>query len=382
MIEILLIFILLLSAIACVFAVMTFFKKGNAVSDLTERGSSINGGNIERLIAIQNERLINLEKRVREYNEAGVTSVEKLAEGLAREIRAFSEMNAKMLEEMRFTVDEKLSTTLEKRLESSYNIIAENLRKVALGIGEVNRLAEGITDIKKVFGNVKLRGTWGEVQLGALLEQMLAKEQFVKNCRLNPNVDAFVDFAIVLPDKNGEKTYLPIDSKFPIEEYQRLIDSVDKTESEKLLATAIKRQADSISLKYIFPPLTTDFAIMYFPIEGLYAEAIKNDALMAYLHKKRIMACGPTNLGALLNSLQVGFKTVAIEQRSRELWQLLSAFKVEFEKFSLLLEKTGKKLSEAQDAIDLATKRTKTIGRKLSGVKDITDAEADEALIE
>ena len=382
MIEILLIFILLLSAIACVFAVMTFFKKGNTVSDLTERGSSINGGNIERLIAIQNERLINLEKRVREYNEAGVTSVEKLAEGLAREIRAFSEMNAKMLEEMRFTVDEKLSTTLEKRLESSYNIIAENLRKVALGIGEVNRLAEGITDIKKVFGNVKLRGTWGEVQLGALLEQMLAKEQFVKNCRLNPNVDAFVDFAIVLPDKNGEKTYLPIDSKFPIEEYQRLIDSVDKTESEKLLATAIKRQADSISLKYIFPPLTTDFAIMYFPIEGLYAEAIKNDALMAYLHKKRIMACGPTNLGALLNSLQVGFKTVAIEQRSRELWQLLSAFKVEFEKFSLLLEKTGKKLSEAQDAIDLATKRTKTIGRKLSGVKDITDAEADETLIE
>jgi DNA recombination protein RmuC len=186
----------------------------------------------------------------------------------------------------------------------------------------------------------------------------------------------------VLPDKNGEKTYLPIDSKFPIEEYQRLIDSEDKTESEKLLASAIKRQADSISLKYIFPPLTTDFAIMYFPIEGLYAETIKNDTLMAYLHKKRIMACGPTNLGALLNSLQVGFKTVAIEQRSRELWQLLSAFKVEFEKFSLLLEKTGKKLSEAQDAIDLATKRTKTIGRKLSGVKDITDAEADETLIE
>ena len=380
MIEILLIFILLLSAVACVFAVMTFFKKGSADSNIIERNSD--GANIERLIAIQNERLINLEKRVREYNEAGVTSVEKLAEGLAREIRAFSEMNAKMLEEMRFTVDEKLSTTLEKRLESSYNIIAENLRTVALGIGEVNRLAEGITDIKKVFGNVKLRGTWGEVQLGALLEQMLSYEQFVKNCRLNPNVDAFVDFAIVLPDKNGEKTYLPIDSKFPIEEYQRLIDSEDKTESEKLLASAIKRQADSISLKYIFPPLTTDFAIMYFPIEGLYAETIKNDTLMAYLHKKRIMACGPTNLGALLNSLQVGFKTVAIEQRSRELWQLLSAFKVEFEKFSLLLEKTGKKLSEAQDAINLATKRTKTIGRKLSGVKDITDAEADETLIE
>ncbi len=380
MTEILLIFILILTAVACVFAVLGYLKKGgNAQS---ERGSDGALTSVEKIVAIQNERLFSLEKRVKELNESSVTSVEKLAEALAREIHAFAESNAKMLEEMRFTVDEKLSTTLEKRLESSYNIVAENLRKVAIGIGEVNRLADGIADIKKVFGNVKTRGTWGEVQLGALLDQMLAKEQFVKNCRINPKVDAFVDFAIVLPDRNGEKTYLPIDSKFPIEEYQRLIDSEDKTESEKLLAQAIKKQADSISLKYIFPPLTTDFAIMYFPIESLYAETVKNDTLMAYLHKKRIMVCGPTNLGALLNSLQVGFKTVAIEQRSRELWQLLSAFKVEFEKFSLLLEKTGKKLAEAQDAIDLATKRTKTIGRKLSGVKEITEAEAEETLID
>ncbi len=318
---------------------------------------------------LKNKALIDsLDRAINSQTNVMVAAEERLNKTL----KDFSDKNEKQLAEMRYTVDEKLNATLEQRLASSYNIIAENLNKVAIGIGEVNKLADSVGDIKRVFTNVKVRGTWGEIMLDSLLGEMLSKEQYVKNCRLNPAVDAFVDFAVLMPDKSGVDTYLPIDSKFPIEEYNRLA-AADTPEAQKLaekgLATAVKRQADSIREKYIYPPLTTDFAIMYFPVEGLFAEVIKNDELSAYLHARRVMPCGPTNLGALLNALQVGFKTVAIENRSRELWQLLSVFKSEFIKFSALLEKTGKKLQEAQESIDLAAKRTKTIERKLKTVE-------------
>lgn len=330
-------------------------KKQEALSDIKNKALI---DSFDRAISVQNRLIAESENRTNQT------------------IKEFSEKNEKALNEMRFTVDEKLNANLEQRLASSYSIISENLNKVAVGIGEVNKLADSVYDMKRIFTNVKTRGTWGETLLDNLLSEMLTSGQYVKNCRLNPSVDAFVDFAVVMPDKTGEKTYLPIDSKFPVEEYNRLISAQTAEQqkiAEKGLVTAIKRQADSIKEKYIYPPITTDFAIMYFPVEGLFAETLKNDELCAYLHKRRIMACGPTNLGALLNSLQVGFKTVAIESRSRELWQLLSAFKTEFNKFSIMLEKTGKKLAEAQESIDMATKRTKNIERKLGGVEFIEE---------
>jgi len=253
----------------------------------------------------------------------------------------------------------------------------------------VQNLAQGVGDLKKVFSNVRTRGTWGEVQLNALLEQILSPEQYVKNFALNPESSERVDFAVVLPGKtDGEQIYLPIDSKFPLEEYQRLLSAYEGGDGEKLekaaqgLARRIKDEADKIAEKYVLPPATTDFAILYLPVEGLYAETLRRDDLAEYLRRKKIMPCGPTNLGALLNSLQTGFKTLAIEKRSSELWQLLSAFKTEFSRFADLLVKTRKKLTEAQESIDNAARKTRQIERKLAGVKEIGEGEADRLLSE
>lgn len=361
MTEIILLIIVILLLLVAI-ALIVVGKRDGAAGEI-KRQSDMNDIRNKALIESM-DRAINAQSRIIADSE----------ERTARAIREFSEKNEVALKEMRYTVDEKLNSTLEQRLASSYNIIAENLNKVAMGIGEVNKLADSVGDIKRVFTNVKVRGTWGEIQLETLLSEMLTKEQYVRNCRLNPAVDAFVDFAVVMPDKTGAVTYLPIDSKFPIEEYNRLAAVTDPEQArlaERGLANAVKRQADSIAEKYIYPPNTTDFAIMYLPVEGLYAETLKNDDLNAYLHKRRIMACGPTNLGALLNSLQVGFKTVAIENRSRELWQLLAVFRTEFVKFSALLEKTGKKLAEAQESIDMAARKTKNIERKLKNVEEL-----------
>jgi len=350
MTEIILLVIVILLLMVAI-ALIVIGKKDGAAGEI-KRQSDMNDIRNKALIESM-DRAISVQSRIIADSE----------ERTARAIRELSEKNEAALKEMRYTVDEKLNSTLEHRFASSYNIIAENLNKVAIGIGEVNKLADSIGDIKRVFTNVKVRGTWGEIQLENLLSEMLTKDQYVKNCRLNPAVD-----------KTGAVTYLPIDSKFPIEEYNRLAAVTDPEQArlaERGLANAVKRQADSIAEKYIYPPNTTDFAIMYLPVEGLYAETLKNDDLNAYLHKRRIMACGPTNLGALLNSLQVGFKTVAIENRSRELWQLLAVFRSEFLKFSALLEKTGKKLAEAQESIDMAARRTKTIERKLKNVEEL-----------
>ena len=251
------------------------------------------------------------------------------------------------------------------------------MEAVYKGLGEVRGLAESVGDIKKVFTNVKLRGTWGETQLDSLLAQMLSPEQYEASVRLNPLSGALVDFAVKIPSKDEQTVWLPIDSKFPIEEYERLIDASDSFNKEaeetamKNLERAIRKQAESIAEKYIQPPATTDFAIMYLPLEGLYAEILKMPDLNEFLYRKRIMACGPTNLGALLSTIQTGFKTAAIEKRSGELWQLLTTFKYEFSKFSDLLDKTRKKLQEAQDSIDSAAKKTRTIGRKLNAVDGV-----------
>ena len=299
------------------------------------------------------------------------------------DLKYISETTAASVEKIRLSVADTLSSTLDARLSKSYSVINEQLEKVYKGIGEVNTLAANVTDIKKLFSNVKLRGTWGEVQLGTLLSQMLAPNQYSSSVKVDDRSDGMVDFAVRLPSRDERTVWLPIDSKFPIEEYTRLIDAADKTEAAaalKKLAQAVKLQADSIASKYIFPPSTTDFAVMYLPLEGLYAEITKLPELDAYLRKRRVLACGPTNLSALLSTLQTGFKTVAIEKRSGELWQLLSAFKVQFDKFAAILEKTGKKLQEAQNTIEEAGRRTRTISNKLRTVADIGDDEAERLL--
>ena len=302
---------------------------------------------------------------------------------LAGEIRYMAEQNAKNLENIRQTVDEKLTSTLENRLSKSYSVINERLEAVYKGIGEVQQLAGSVSDIKKVFSNVKLRGTWGEVQLSALLEQMLSPAQYRANVKVDPLENSVVEYAIVLPSRTDETVLLPIDSKFPVEEYQRLAEASDALDKEgadralKNLERALKLQADTIAKKYIRPPLTADFAVMFLPLEGLYAESIKMPGLAEHLAQKHIMACGPSTLGALLTTLQIGYKTAAIEKRSGELWELLAAFKHEFRNFVLILEKTQKKLQEAQDTIESAAKKTRTIERKLKTVSEISGERAD-----
>ena len=299
------------------------------------------------------------------------------------DLKYISETTARSVENIRAMVEEKLASTIEGKLNASYRTVSEQLEKVYKGIGEVNTLAAGVSDIKKLFSNVKLRGTWGEVQLGTLLSQMLAPNQYASSVKVDARSDAMVDFAVKLPSRDERTVWLPIDSKFPIEEYTRLVDAGDKAEAAaalKGLERAVKLQADSIAAKYIFPPSTTDFAVMYLPLEGLYAEIARMGDLDAYLRKRRVLACGPTTLSALLSTLQTGFKTVAIEKRSGELWQLLSAFKVQFEKFAAILEKTGKKLQEAQNTIEEAGRRTRTISNKLRTVADISGDDAERLL--
>ncbi len=298
---------------------------------------------------------------------------------VAGELRYMAEQNAKTLENIRLTVDEKLSSTLENRLNKSYSIINERLEAVYKGLGEVKQLAGSVADIGKVFSNVKLRGTWGEVQLSALLAQMLSPAQYRANVRIDPLDSAVVEYCILLPSKDENTVLLPVDSKFPVEEYRRLLEaeeSGDKQQTERVrkgLERIFRAQADTIAKKYIRPPLTADFAVMFLPLEGLYAESIRMEGLTEYLNGRHVLACGPANLGALLTTLQLGYRTAAIEKRSGELWELLAAFKHEFRNFVLLLEKAQKKLREAQDTIESAAKKTRTIDRKLKTVADLPE---------
>lgn len=330
----------------------------------------------------QNGNLRGIQEKIEDLNAVTERRLADISRVVAGEIKYMTEQNAKNLDQIRATVDEKLSSTLESRLNKSYSIINERLEAVYKGIGEVQQLAGSVSDIKKVFSNVKTRGMWGEVQLSALLEQMLSPAQYRANVHIDPLDNSVVEFAVLLPSKEGETVWLPIDSKCPVEEYRRLIDANDAMDkdamlrAEKNLERALKTQAELIAKKYIRPPLTTDFAIMFLPLEGLYSESVKMPGLADYLAERRILACGPTNLGALLTTLQIGYKTAAIEKRSGELWELLSAFKHEFKNFVQILEKAQKKLQEAQDTIESAAKKTRTIDRKLKNVSEIGDAQA------
>ena len=288
---------------------------------------------------------------------------------LAEDIKYIADVNAHNLEVIRRTVDDKL-TSSDGKLSESYARISDRLEKMHKSVGEMQALSESVSDIRRVFTNVKLRGTWGETQLNALLEQMLAPDQYERSCKLDPLGNTLVDFAIRLPSVSGD-TLLPVDSKFPVEEYERLCESSEKGDwagtelARKNLERAVRVQADSIAKKYILPPVTTDFAVLYLPSEALYAEVLKMAGLADFLHKRRIILSGPSNFAALLSLLQTGFRTAAIEKRSGELVRTLEQFRMEFARFAEGLDKAKRKLQEAQDSVENAAKRTDVIGRQL-----------------
>ena len=287
------------------------------------------------------------------------------------------------LEKMRETVDEKLQSTLEKRLGESFKLVSDRLEIVHKGLGEMQSLAMGVGDLKKVLSNVKTRGTLGEIQLSRILDQILTKDQYDINVVTKHGSRDNVEFAIRLPgkDDSNEVIYLPMDSKFPLDVYHNLVDAYDTGDSKlieeayKKLETSIKKSAKDIRDKYIDPPYTTDFGIMFLPIEGLYAEVVKRTNLVEILQREyRINVTGPTTLAALLNSLQMGFKTLAIEKRSSEVWKVLGAVKTEFGKFEDVLKATQKKLTQASSDLDkLVGTRTKQINKKLMDVESLSN---------
>ncbi|MDD3773114.1 MAG: DNA recombination protein RmuC [Weeksellaceae bacterium] len=324
--------------------------------------------------------LVNRQESIKKEIEEKLKEIRETVEG---KLKSIQEDNNKKLEEMRKTVDEKLQETVEKRFNESFKLISERLEQVHKGLGEMQTLASGVGDLKKVLTNVKTRGNLGEIQLGAILEQILSPEQFERNATIKEGSQERVEYAIKLPGKNSDDKplLLPIDSKFPIEDYQRLIDAYDNIsnlDSKELdsiikqFENAVKNNAKNIKDKYINPPVTTDFAIMFVPTEGLYAEIIRRTGLFETLQRDlKIIVVGPTNLVAFLSSLQMGFKTLAIEKRSSEVWEILGAVKTEFGNFGTLLEKTKKKLQEATNVIDKAGIRSRAIERKLRTVQEL-----------
>lgn len=315
-----------------------------------------------------------LENILRSNDEKLARATEVLSKGLA----TLQADNERKLDQMRQTVDEKLNVSLERRLGESFSVINQRLQSVYEGLGEMKSLANGVGDLKRVLTNVKTRGTWGEVQLGNLLEQMLAPQQFQAQVDIRGNGER-VDFAVVMPGKDEQNIFLPIDAKFPMEDYQRVLDSTESGSKEQIeqalknLERRIKDDAKSIKEKYIELPKTTDFAIMYLAIEGLYAEVLRRPGLTDTLQRDfKVIVCGPTTITALLSSLQLGFKTLSIEKRSSEVYQLLGVFKQEFGKFVELLAKTQKKLAEASNTIESATKKSRTIEKKLKSVSLIS----------
>ena len=332
-------------------------------------------------IRVQKDQLDSFSKQLMAMTRLNEEKLESMRKTMETQLQALQEDNTRKLEQMRATVDEKLQGTLDKRLGESFKQVSERLEQVYKGLGEMRTLATGVGDLKKVLTNVKTRGTWGEIRLSHVLEQILTPDQYDVNVATKKNSNERVEFAIKLPGQQADKekiVWMPIDSKFPLEDYHRLMDAQEAADKEsaeqsiKNLEMRIKAEARHIKEKYLDPPNTTDFGIMFLPVEGLYAEVLRRPGLCDTLQREhRIVVTGPTTLAALLNSLQMGFRTLAIEKRSSEVWQLLSIVKTEFGKFGDVLAKTKKKLQEAGQTIDKAEIRTRAIARTLRKVQEV-----------
>jgi len=329
-------------------------------------------------------RMQAIDKTLEQELSKNEQRIEKMREMIERSITGMRQENEKKLDEMRKTVDEKLQDTLNRRLSQSFTQVSDRLEQVYKSLGEVHKLAEGVGDLKRVLGNVKRRGVWGEIQLGNLLSEVLASTQYKTNAQVRPGTSERVEFAVCLPGKEDDNSVLlPIDSKFPQEDYARLAEASEKGDAEQTeaarsaLMTAVRVEARRIATKYIEPPYTTDFAVMFLPLESLYAEVVRNAELVESIQREmRVVIAGPSTLLAMLNSLQMGFRTLAIEKRSAEVWRLLGAVKNDFGNFSNVLQKTQEKLQQASNTIDSAFVRTRSIERKLRGVETLDDSEA------
>lgn len=347
------------------------------------------GARLSEGAALQKEQLEKFSVGIANLSGNTEQRLEKMRETVEARLTALQTDNAAKLEQMRQTVDEKLHATLEQRLGESFKIVSERLEVVHQGLGEMQNLANGVGDLKKVLTNIKTRGNWGEVQLGNLLEQMFTPDQYAANVACNPSSQDRVEYAIKLPgrDGTGKPAWLAIDAKFPREDYERLVDAAEKGDPEGVAASAaalearICVEAKKIREKYICPPDTMDFAIMFLPTEGLYAEVLRRPGLCdGLLHDHRVHLAGPTTLAALLSSLQTGFRTLAIEKRSSEVWEVLGAVKTEFGKFGDVLDKVQKKLQEASNTVDKAAVRTRAVARKLKTVQELPEQQATRLL--
>jgi len=338
----------------------------------------------------QAENLELVARRIKEITESNEVRLERLRGAIDAQLKNLQEGNEKKLDQMRQTVDEKLHITLEKRLGESFKLVSDRLEAVQRGLGEMQSLATGVGDLKRVLTNVKARGTWAEVQLGAILEQMLTPDQYARNVQTREGFRETVEYAIRLPgtdESGGSPVWLPIDSKFPQEDYLRLIEAADAADSEAVqkatanLLRAVQGSAKEISQKYLNPPNTTDFAIMFLPTEGLYSEVLRQPGQVEEIQQKyRVVIAGPTTLSAILSSLRMGFQTLALEKRSHEVWAVLAAVKTEFGKFEEVLSRVKKQLNTAADTIDQTERRTRAMDRKLRGLEQLPEAESEKLL--
>jgi len=342
--------------------------------------------NVKDFNELQRQKFSDLAAKQDELNKSTESRLKEMRETIEQKLSKIQEENSRKLEEMRATVDEKLQTTLEKRLSESFKQVSERLEQVHKGLGEMQNLATGVGDLKKVLSNVKTRGILGEIQLGNILETILSAEQYATNVATKKGSRENVEYAIRLPgkDEEGHIVYLPIDSKFPVEAYHALLDAYEKGNPDEVrnytraVESEIKRCARDIRDKYINPPETTDFGILFLPFEGLYAEVVRQTSLIEALQREyKIIVTGPTTLAALLNSLQMGFRTLAIEKRSSEVWRILGAVKTEFGKFGEVLRKAQDKIAKAGEDIDeLVGARTKKIQSRLKSIEELPEKES------
>jgi len=329
----------------------------------------------------------SVQTRLAELTAATEKKIEAVRLVVDEKLKQIQEDNTRQLELMRETVNEKLHNTLETRLGEAFKLVSDRLEQVHQGLGDMRNLAADVGNLQKVLTNVKIRGTWGEVQLGALLEEILSPEQYLKNVKIQENGSDFVEFAIKLPgqsDSPADSVLIPVDAKFPVEDYQRLLDAQERADvaavdnAVRQLEASIKKAAKDISQKYLAPPKTTDFGIMFLPSEGLYAEVIRRTALVAVLQREHhIVVTGPTTFAALLNSLQMGFRTLAIQKRSSEVWKVLGEVKTAFGRFGDTLDAVHKRLEQATNSVDDARKKSKTIQNKLRDVEVLPDTSAE-----
>ena len=365
--------------------------QNNQIDAFSRQLAELTAANERRLAELRetvDAKLREAKDDARLGREESAATLRRFGDTLGERFEAIRKDNETQLERMRATVDEKLQSTLETRLGESFKQVADRLEAVHKGLGEMQSLAAGVGDLKRVLSNVKARGTWGEVQLGLLLEQTLTREQYEANVATKAGSRDRVEFAIRLPGKDGQaQVWLPIDSKFPLEDYERLAHAADRAEPQageeaaKALEARLKLEARTIRDKYVDPPATTDFAILFLPTEGLFAEALRRPGLADALQREhRVTLAGPTTLAAMLNSLQMGFRTLAIEQRSSEVWQVLGAVKTEFGKFGEVLAATKRQLQTVAHSIDQAEVRTRAMERRLKGVEALPGPEAQRLL--